>query len=81
MHMREHFYQYAVENPRIFEAMLWYNKYESEELFAGNRKKIYHFFLLCRPISLRSTGALRITCFVPTGLFWRDFTSGDPSFF
>lgn len=26
------FYQYAVENPGIFEAMLWYNKYESEEL-------------------------------------------------
>ena len=24
------FYQYAMDNPGIFEAMLWYNKYKSE---------------------------------------------------
>lgn len=39
------FYQYAVENPGIFEAMLWYNKYESEELLQAT-EKIYHFFFV-----------------------------------
>lgn len=39
------FYQYAVENPGIFEAMLWYNKYESEELLQAT-ERIYHFFFV-----------------------------------
>lgn len=25
-------YRYAIDNPGVFEAMLWYNKYENEEL-------------------------------------------------
>ena len=25
------FYQYATENPGVFNAMLWYNKFQSEE--------------------------------------------------
>lgn len=37
------FYQYAMDNPGIFEAMLWYNKYKSEELIKAT-EKIYIFF-------------------------------------
>lgn len=37
------FYQYAMDNPGIFEAMLWYNKYKSEELIKAT-EKIYTFF-------------------------------------
>lgn len=37
------FYKYAIENPGIFEAMLWYNKYESEELLQAT-EKVYRFF-------------------------------------
>lgn len=37
------FYQYAMDNPGIFEAMLWYNKYKSEELIKAT-EKVYTFF-------------------------------------
>ncbi len=37
------FYKYALENPGIFEAMLWYNKYQSEELVQAT-EKLYEFF-------------------------------------
>ena len=39
------FYGYAIENPGVFEAMLWYNKYESEELIYAT-EKIYIFFFM-----------------------------------
>lgn len=37
------FYKYALDNPGIFEAMLWYNKYKSPELIEAS-EKIYDFF-------------------------------------
>lgn len=37
------FYKYAIDNPGILEAMLWYNKYKSEELVQATRK-VYTFF-------------------------------------
>lgn len=37
------FYKYAIDNPGIFEAMLWYNKYKSEELIQATTK-LYTFF-------------------------------------
>lgn len=37
------FYDYAVNNKGIFDAMLWYNKYDSEELIQAT-EKIYEFF-------------------------------------
>lgn len=37
------FYKYAIENPGVFEAMLWYNKYENPELVQAT-EKLYDFF-------------------------------------
>lgn len=36
-------YRFAMDNPGIFEAMLWYNKYESKELLAAT-EGLYQFF-------------------------------------
>lgn len=37
------FYDYAINNKGIFEAMLWYNKYDNDELMQAT-EKIYKFF-------------------------------------
>lgn len=37
------FYKYAIESPGVFEAMLWYNKYENPELVQAT-EKLYDFF-------------------------------------
>lgn len=37
------FYKFAVENPGVFEAMLWYNKYISQELVEAT-EGLYKFF-------------------------------------
>lgn len=37
------FYDYAINNKGIFEAMLWYNKYDNDELMQAT-EKIYRFF-------------------------------------
>ena len=37
------FYRFAIDNPGIFEAMLWYNKYESEDL-STTTEGLYKFF-------------------------------------
>lgn len=37
------FYKYALNNPGIFEAMLWYNKYASDELLRAT-EGLYIFF-------------------------------------
>lgn len=36
-------YRYAIDNPGVFEAMLWYNKYENEELREVT-EGLYQFF-------------------------------------
>lgn len=38
-------YDYAMHNKGIFEAMLWYNSYENEQL-RSSTEGLYHFFLL-----------------------------------
>ena len=37
------FYRFALANPGVFEAMLWYNKYENEELSKAT-EGLYNFF-------------------------------------
>lgn len=36
-------YKYAVENPGVFEAMLWYNSYKNEKINIA-MEGVYHFF-------------------------------------
>ncbi|MDO4468012.1 MAG: WHG domain-containing protein [Bacillota bacterium] len=40
----EAFFQYAIDNPGVFEAMLWYNKYQSDELVLATNKTYAFFF-------------------------------------
>ena len=42
------FYQYATENPGVFSAMLWYNKYQDKETQGVTEKLFSH--LLCNHI-------------------------------
>ncbi len=37
------FYQFAIKNPGVFEAMLWYNKYSDEDLLEAT-EGLYSFF-------------------------------------
>lgn len=41
------FYQYATENPGVFSAMLWYNKYQNDEA----RSVTDRLFLICSKIT------------------------------
>lgn len=51
------FYEYAVSNPGIFEAMLWYNKYESEELIKATKKLYVFFFFQTDKLGIERTVA------------------------
>ena len=39
------FYRYALDNPGVFETMLWYNKYDNDDLLQAT-EGLYQFFFL-----------------------------------
>lgn len=46
------FYEYAVQNPGVFGAMLWYNKFQDEEMHNATKRLFEVLFKVMRPLRL-----------------------------
>lgn len=46
------FYDYAVENPGVFDVMLWYNKFENDEMEAATSELMSAIFKIAKSLQL-----------------------------
>ena len=46
------FYEYSINNKGVFQAMLWYNKYENEKLENATNKLFNIIFKIMKPLNL-----------------------------
>lgn len=46
------FYEYAISNPGVFTAMLWYNRYQDEESKAATKQLFDILFTIMKPLNL-----------------------------
>lgn len=46
------FYDYAIENPGVFDVMLWYNKFQSDEMDAATSKLLSIIFRITKSLNI-----------------------------
>lgn len=46
------FYDYAIENPGVFDVMLWYNKFQSDEMEAATSKLLSIIFRITKSLNI-----------------------------
>lgn len=46
------FYEYAISNPGVFNAMLWYNQYKDEESKAATKQLFEILFTIMKPLNI-----------------------------
>ena len=46
------FYEYAISNPGVFNAMLWYNRYQDEESNAATKQLFEILFTIMKPLHI-----------------------------